>query len=242
MDLDAPQFRCLIALNELKRLDFAVHERVKKSAHEYNADFEKLEPALKTMGLDLDDPAKRLSVRQGHLRRSQDEEKRLLRQSRRCAFAIGFSTFERFLDLRLRALMPNGYNEDKKPKFLKFSCFKKFLEGCKSEPEGSDKKDYFSGPDFEAYWEKCDLYRIARNKITHQAGYVDPMTNDREATKLLTALNGRLVGVMLHDSEDIKGWKEIHIEELFLNDVLTFFENFALRIDSEVRSWEARGC
>ena len=226
-----PELTCLVALNELSHLNQLVRERLRKEQSEHIADYRGL---CKPLG---HEPS--LDGEIAYLRLREAEEQRLLRQSRRNIFAIGFSTFERFLDMRLRPVMPpnNPINRSGKRKPLYFSDFIDFLKEC-----GKENGGYFASPLFHDDSEQCDLYRIARNKITHQAGYVDPETEDEEERKLLDRLGSKLFGVMLCVSDYLPGMEEIHIEESNLGEVLSFFERFALRIDGEMRSLEQSTC
>jgi len=221
MDWDTPHIRCLVALNELIALDHAVRHRLPKSTPGHRDDFERLVPALEHWGIDLSDPKARLDATIGHLRRAQAEELRILRHNRRNIFVVGFSTFERYLQLRFSGELN-----------LKYQIFVK-VEGHLRAKQS--KNCYFDSTNFNTSWKRADCYRVARNKIAHQAGYMfrDGLTLDeRENIGFLETR--REWGIFLEPVRGVAGEEEIFVAENRLSDILSFFQSFALEIDAAV--------
>jgi hypothetical protein len=207
------QFAYLSKLNQLGSLNDAIRTRIPKGNSEIQADFENMKKFLATWpGIKQDSEGAEVEAGITHRRRYQMREKEILRQSRANIFAIAFSTFEMFLATCILSKMPSS---------SKFFAVKAKLDGL------APNYSYFLTSEFKLDWQKADNYRQVRNVITHQASLFD--TDDK-----VNLLMGTPRTDFFCEAVDFPvGFKEVVIGDIYLPEILEFFQRFALRIDTE---------
>ena len=171
---------------------------------------------LKTISLWSQDEKKPTLEDELNFRRYQQaKEKQHLRVARATIFAAGYSAMERFLLLRV----PGCTGRENFPNLEKI--FKKEVG-----------EEIWECETFKLKWEKLDVYRVVRNKIIHQSGFIKMDELNEQDLAVFSAL---CRPVEVEDVPNVPGLMTILIQETFLDGYLEFLETFSTEIDGILR-------